>query len=239
MRRAGLIGLALALALIPAGVAGARVKVDVLVVGKRAVLAGPKRVAVPERTVRVAGRRCAIASRTPLSALLATKLAVKFKDYGACSRRPRDAASLYVRSVAGEPAKGTDGWVYKVGRRAGSGGAADPAGPFGTGRRLRRGADVLWFWCVKDAGDSCQRTLEVRPDGPVTPGAPLRVVVRGYDDNGDGVPVEGATVRFGDQLAVSAADGSATLVAPATGAETLTADKPGLVPAFPVKVRVS
>ena len=238
MRRAGLIGLALAFALVPAGVAGARAKVDVLVAGKSAVLAGPKRVAVPERTVRVAGRRCAIASRTPLSALLATKLPVKLTDYGACSRRPRDAASLYVRSVAGERAKGTDGWVYKVGRRAGSGGAADPAGSFGNGR-LRRGADVLWFWCVQDMAGSCQRTLEVRPDGAVTAGAPLRVVVRGYDDNGDGVPVEGATVRLGDQVAVSAADGGATLVAPATGAQTLTADKPGLVPAFPVKVRVS
>ena len=238
MRRFGLL-LAAALALVPAGVASARVKVDVMVVGKSAVLAVPKRVAVPERTVRVAGRRCAVPSRTPLSALVATKLPYKLTDYGACSRRVRDAGSLYVRSVSGERAQGTDGWVYKVGRRAGSGGAADPAGPFGTGRRLRSGADVLWFWCVKDAGDSCQRTLEVRPGGPVTPGAPLRVVVRGYDDNGDGVPVEGATVRLGDQLALSAADGSATLVAPATGAETLTADKDGLVPSFPVKVRVS
>jgi len=239
VRRAGLIGLALAFALVPAGVAGARVKVDVLVAGKSAVLAGPKRVAVPERTVRVAGRRCAIASRTPLSALIATKLGLRYKDYGACSRRPSDAASLYVRSVAGERARGSDGWVYKVGHRTGSGGAADPAGAFGTGARLRRGADVLWFWCVQDMSGSCQRSLEVRPDGAVTPGAPMRVVVRGYDDNGDGVPVEGATVRLGDQVAVSAADGGATLVAPAIGTETLSADKPGLVPAFPVKVRVS
>ena len=237
MRRAFLLGLLLAF--VPACGAGARGKVDLMVVGKQRVLAGPKRVAVPERTVRVAGRRCAIASRTPLSALVAAKLRLRYKDYGACSRRPRDAASLYVRSVASERAQGSDGWVYKVGRRAGSGGAADPAGPFGTGRRLRSGADVLWFWCVKDAGDSCQRTLEVRPEGAVTAGAPMRVVVRGYDDNGDGVPVEGATVRSGDQVAVSGADGSATLIAPASGSASLTADKAGLVPSFPVQVHVS
>jgi len=238
VRRAGVIaGLVAAVAC--AGSADARVKVDVMVVGKSAVLAGPKRVAVPERTVRVAGRRCAIPSRTPLSALAATKLAYKLKDYGACSRRVRDAGSLYVRSVAGERAAGRDGWVYKVGRRAGSGGAADLAGAFGTGKRLRRGADVLWFWCVKDAGDSCQRTLEARPAGPATPGAPLRVVVRGYDDNGDGVPVEGATVRLGDQVAVSAADGSATVIAPASGGASLSAEKAGLVRSFPVRVRVS
>ena len=237
MRRFGLL-LAAALALAPAGVAGARVKVDVMVVGKHAVLAAPERVAVPERTVRVAGRRCAVPARTPLSALVATELSYKLKDYGACSRRVRDAGSLYVRAVSGERAQGTDGWVYKVGRRAGSGGAADLAGPFGTGKRLRSGQDVLWFWCVKDTGDSCQRTLEARPDGPASPGAPLRVVVRGYDDNGDGMPVEGATVRLGDQVAVSAADGSATVVAPASGAAALTAEKAGLVRSFPVRVPV-
>jgi hypothetical protein len=237
VRRAALLGLLLAI--VPASVAGARVKVDLMVVGKHGVLAGPKRVAVPQRTVRVAGRRCAIASRTPLSALIATQLRLRYKDYGACSRRPRDAASLYVRSVAGEGAQGSDGWVYKVGRRAGSGGAADPAGSFGTGRRLGRGADVLWFWCVQDMAGSCQRTLEVRPDGAVTPGAPMRVDVRGYDDHGDGVPVEGATVRLGEQVALSGADGSATLIAPASGSASLTADKDGLVPSFPAKVHVS
>jgi hypothetical protein len=235
VRRFALL-LAAALALAPAGVAGARVKVDVMVVGKSAVLAGPKRVAVPERTVRVAGRRCAVPSRTPLSALVATKLPYKLKDYGACSRRVRDAGSLYVRSVNGERARGTDGWVYKVGRRAGSGGAADLAGPFGTGKRLRNREHVLWFWCVKDAGDSCQRTLEVHPAEVVSPGAPLRVTVRGYDDNGDSVPVEGATVRLGDQVAVTAADGSATVVVPASGPAVLTAEKVGLVRSFPVQV---
>jgi hypothetical protein len=238
VKRLLISGVVVAAALAPAS-AGARVKVDVMVVGKHSVLAGPRHVAVPGRTVRVAGRRCAIASRTPLSALIATKLGLRYKDYGACSRRPSDAASLYVRSVAGERARGSDGWVYKVGHRTGSGGAADPAGAFGTGARLRRGADVLWFWCVQDMSGSCQRSLEVRPDGAVTPSAPMRVVVRGYDDNGDGVPVEGATVRLGEQVAVSGPDGSATLIAPASGSSSLTADKPGLVPSFPAEVHVS
>ena len=63
-------------------------------------------------------------------------------------------------------ARGRDGWVYKVGNRSGSAGAADPGGSFGTGRTLRGGERVLWFWCVKDRRDACQRTLA---DAPRTP----------------------------------------------------------------------
>ena len=89
-----------------------------------------------------------------------------------------------MRSIAGERAQGADGWVYKVGRRVGSTGAADPSGPFGTGRRLRTGQRVLWFWCVKDAADACQRTLEIAAPRTVAPGAAFRATVRGYDENG-------------------------------------------------------
>jgi hypothetical protein len=112
-------------------------------------------------------------------------------------------------------------------------------GPFGTGRRLRGGQRVLWFWCVQDTGEHCQRTLEVRPAaGTVAPGAPLRVTVRGYDDSGRGVAVEGATVRLGTAEAVTGADGAATLTVPAqTGALELTATRDGMVQAFPSEVR--
>jgi hypothetical protein len=227
-------------ALAAPAVADARPKVRVMVVGKSAVLAGPERVALKARTAKVDGRRCAIGRATPLSVLAGTGVRFRLTDYGACSRRARDAGSLYVRQIGPDREGGRDGWVYKVGNRAGSSGAADPAGSFGTGRKLRAGQRVLWFWCVKDAADSCQRTLAATLERNRTaPGAPLRVTVRGYDDNGDGVAVEGATVRLGDQVAVSAADGSATLIAPASGSASLTADKDGLAPSFPVQVHVS
>jgi hypothetical protein len=87
---------------------------------------------------------------------------------------------------------------------------------------------------------SCQRTLEVSPaEAEVAPGGELRVTVRGYDDAGRGVAVEGATVRLGDAAAVTGADGVAVLAAPAAaGAAQLTAAKDGLVPSFPREVRV-
>ena len=218
--------------------ADARGRVDVMVVGRAGVLVPAERVTLKPRTVAVAGHRCVIGGRTPLAALAATGLAFRLYDYGACSRRPRDAGSLYVRRIGTEGARGSDGWVYKVGRRSGSGGAADPAGPFGTGRRLRPGQRVLWFWCVKDRRDACQRTLETSSAGSVAPGAPLAVTVRGHDEQGEGVPVAGATVTLGGASAVTGADGVATVTAPAAGRAVLAASKPGLVQAFPRRIRV-
>jgi hypothetical protein len=220
--------------------AEARARVQVMVVGESAVLSGPERVALKSRTARVGGKRCSVGRATPLSALAGTGVPFSLKDYGACSLRARDAGSLYVRQIGPDREHGADGWVYKVGRRAGSAGAADPAGSFGTGRLLRDGQRVLWFWCVKDAADSCQRTLKAVPErGTSAPAAPLRVTVRGYDDNGDGVLVEGATVRLGGATAVTGADGSATLPAPAAaGRYRIRAEKPGMVLAFPARLAV-
>ena len=236
MRRALLVLLAAGGAALGAAPAHAATTVHVMVVGKSSVLAGPKAVALVHRTVRVRDRRCATGARTPLSALAATRLPLTLTDYGACSRRPADSGSLYVRSIAGERASGADGWVYKVGRRVGTTGAADPPGPFGDGRRLRRGQKVLWFWCEKDAAAACQRTLEVRAPRVVAPGSPFEAVVRAYDEEGRGVPVAGVEVAPG---AVTGADGAATVVAPAaTGTITLRAERAGLVPAFPRRVVV-
>lgn len=228
-------------ALAAPGAAQARAKVDVMVVGRSAVLAGPQRVALKARAVAVRGKRCAIGRATPLSALAGTGVAFRLTDYGACSRRARDAGSLYVRRIGPDRESGRDGWVYKVGNRAGSGGAADPAGSFGTGRKLRAGRRVLWFWCVKDAADSCQRTLEAIPDRESSvPGAPLRVTVRGYDDNGDDALVEGATVRLGGATAQTGADGVATLATPAAaGTYRVRAETPGMVVSFPARVAVA
>ena len=210
--------------------------VRVMVAGQSSVLAGPQKVKLVDRTVTVGGKRCATGARTALSALAATKLPLTFKDYGACSRRPAESGSLYVRAIGGERERGSDGWVYKVGRRVGTTGAADPSGAFGDGRRLRTGQKVLWFWCVKDAADACQRTLEVTAPRSVTPGATFQATVRGYDENGKGVPVAGVEVAPG---AVTDSDGLAAVTAPpVAGTLRLVAAKDGLVPAFPRKVVV-
>ena len=234
MRRLVLASALLALALpAPAGAAS----VQLMVVGKTRVLreAGPVR--LKARSVRVGGRRCAV-GRTPLSVLATTRLKLRLRDYGACGRSARDAGSLYVRAVAGERARGASGWVYKVGRRAGTTGAADPSGPFGHGR-LKRGARVLWFWCAQSGGAACQRTLEVSSAGSVAAGGMLAVTVRGYDDNGNGVPVAGATVRLGSVTAVTDASGAAQVVAPAAGRYRLTAEHAGMVRSWPRKVTVA
>ena len=148
MRRAALLLLAAVLA-VPAA-AEARGSVQVMVVGKSEVLVPARTVALKARSVPVGGKRCAVGRATPLSVLAGTRTSFSLTDYGACSRRARDAGALYVRKIGPDRERGRDGWVYKVGRRAGSAGAADPAGSFGTGRLLRGGERVLWFWCVKD-----------------------------------------------------------------------------------------
>ena len=65
----------------------------------------------------------------------------------------------------------------------------------------------------------------------------VHVVVRGYDEQGRGKAIAGATVRLGGATATTGADGAATLRAPA-GRHRLSASKPGLVPAFPQTVTV-
>jgi hypothetical protein len=237
MRRALLIAVAVAL-LAPAAAQAA--SVQVMVVGKDRVLRGPKAVKLKVRGVKVGGKRCRVAAATPLSVLAATKLRIALRDYGSCGRRPRDAAGLYVTKVGREREKGRGGWVYKVGRRAGSAGAADPSGPFGTGKRIRGGQRITWFWCEQDQSGGCQRTLEVRPErASAAPGEALRVTVRGYDDQGHGVAVAGATVRLGSATAVTGADGAAVLTVPAAaGTLRLQASRDGMVRAFPREVTV-
>ena len=232
----GLTGAMLALSA-PAGASAA--SVELMVVGRSRVLREAAPVQLRARSVSVGGRRCAVGRATPLSVLAGTRLALRLRDYGSCGRSPADAGALYVRKVGPDVARGPRGWVYKVGRRTGTTGAADPSGPFGTGRRLR-GGRLLWFWCVQDRRASCQRTLEARPErSAVAPGAPLRVTVRGYDDNGAGVPVAGALVRLGGAQALTGADGVATLVAPAgSGAQRVTAERAGMVRSFPARVVV-
>ena len=230
MRR--LLVIVLVAAAVPATATAA--EVDVMVVGKERVLRAPADVRLKVRAVKVGGRRCRVGAATPLSVLAATKLKLGLRDYGHCGRRPRDAIGLYVTRVKREREKGRGGWVYKVGRRTPSVGAADVSG------RLRDGQRVTWFWCEQDDSGGCQRTLETRPDRTTaTSGETLTVTVRGYDDQGRGVAIEGATVTLGSASAVSDAAGVAVLTVPAEpGEHALEATRDGLVRAFPVEVTV-
>jgi len=237
MRRLVLIIAAVAVAA-PAPATAATVHVTV--VGKDRVLRGPADVRLKKRTVKVGHRRCRVAAATPLSVLAATHLKVTLRDYGQCGKRPADASALYVSSIAGEREKGRGGWVYKVGRKAGTTSAGDMSGPFGTGRRIHNGQRITWFWCALQQSGSCQRTLEVRPARrTATPGEALSVTVRGYNDQGKGVGVQGATVRLGTATATTGLDGIAVLTVPqASGTLRLYAKRAGTVPAFPSKVKV-
>jgi hypothetical protein len=183
--------------------------------------------------VRVRGRRCAAGDGTALAALVRSRPGrLRLRDFGSCSRRPRDGAGLFVSAIGPDRNRGQNGWVYKVGRRSATAGAADPSGPFGRGR-LRSGQRVTWFFC-RLRGGGCQRTLEVRANAE--PGG-LVATVRGYDDEGRGVAVEGATVSAGGASALTGPDGSARLALPA-GAYRVVASKSGLVRSFAERAEV-
>jgi len=213
-------------------------RVQVMVVGKSRTLLAAKTLTVRSRTVSVGRRRCAVAAGTGLAGLEAARRArgpaYRLRDYGTCSRRAGDAASLFVFEVAGERNRGRDGWVYKIGRRVPGAGAGDPSGP-----HLRGGDHLTWFYCRAQSTGGCQRTLELTVPAHALPGSPVRVRVRGYDDDGRSAPVGGATVALGAATGVSGADGAVTLTAPPAGGRyQVRAQRAGLVPAFPVEVGV-
>jgi len=233
MRRLTLIA-AVAAGVLAAPQAAPAATVTTMVAGKTHVLreAKPVRI-VDERRVKVGGRRCTVSGATPLGVLAGAGLPLRIRDYGRCGRRAADAASLFVSAIGAERNRGPDGWVYKVGRRVASAGAGDRSG-----RRLRGGDRLLWFYCRMQRAGGCQRTLEATPDrAAAAPGETVRVTVRGYDDQGRGVVVPGAAVRLGSSTATTGADGVAELSVPASGRLALTATRAGMVPAFPREVR--
>jgi hypothetical protein len=226
--------LAVVVAFPAAAAAGAPPSVSQLVVFRDGSVK-EKSVRAKRVTVRVKGRSCALPAATPLAALAASKVApIGFRDFGSCSRRTRDAGGLFVRSIGPDGNAGQDGWVYKVGRKLGTAGAADPTGSFGHGL-LKARAQVLWFYCHFQSG-SCQRTLSFTQVAISTPGQ-VRVSVRAYNDEGRGVPAAGATVHVDSVTAVTGADGSATVAAPA-GAHRIYADETGRIRSFTTRVVV-
>jgi hypothetical protein len=223
-----------AAALAPAAVAQAAPRIHQLVAFKNGTAKQRSGVGTAAVKVRVGKKRCAVGRALPLSALVRSHAgALRFHDYGAWSKRPADAAGLYVKSIAGERARGPNGWVYKVGHRVAPAGSADPSGPFGRGR-LHAGARVTWFYChMRQSG--CQRTLGAKPK-PLG-GGKLQVTVRGYDDRGRARLIRGATVHAGGQTATTNAAGRATLQLTA-GRAHVWAGKKGLVRSFEEAVDV-
>ena len=221
---------AMALASPPAADAAApRVKQLVVFRSGEAV---QRTVSTRQASVSVAGRRCAVGDGTALAALVRSGVGrLRLLDFGACSMRPRDSAGLFVTGIRSDRNRGERGWVYKVGRRAATAGAADMSGPFGSGR-LRVGQRVTWFYCVR--ATDCQRTLAMRAT-PVAGG--VVASVRGYDDGGDGVPIEGAAVTASGVTGLTAADGRVQLALP-PGTHRLVARKDGLVRSFTERVEV-
>jgi hypothetical protein len=185
--------------------------------------------------VKVGRKRCAVAGGTPLAALARSGVGpVLVRDYGSCSGRPADAASLFVYGIGSDRNKGSDGWVYKAGNVLATAGAGDPAGPLGRGR-LRAGARVIWFWChVTTRDNGCPHTLGVA----VSAGAgSLTVRVRRYDDRGKAFAAAGATVHAGSATATAGSDGVARLTLPA-GRYSVYATQPTRIRSFAVGTEV-
>jgi hypothetical protein len=232
MRRLALIT-AFLLAAAPAAAAAKAPVVQQLVVFKSGA-AKAKKVSSKGVLVKVGHHRCAAGSGTALAALARSRAGkLKLRDFGSCSKRAADGAGLFVSAIGGDRNKGQSGWTYKVGRKAATAGAADPAGPFGTGHRLRKGQRVTWFYCHLK-GSSCQRTLELKHTAE--PGG-VATTVRGYDDRGHGVAVAGATVKLGGATALTDANGVAHFVV-GPGSYKAYASKQGLVRSFSERVVV-
>jgi hypothetical protein len=213
----------------PAADAAARIRQMVVFRDSPAVT---KRVSAAATTVRVGDRRCAVGDGTPLAALArALPGRLRLRDFGSCSSRPRDSDGLLVTGIRDERNHGQRGWVYKVGQRAATAGAGAMSGPFGHGR-LRSGQRVTWFYCVR--ATDCQRTLGLRVQ-PVSGGIVARV--RGYDDAGDGVLIEGARVSAAGVTGLTGADGRVQLALP-SGSHGVVARKAGLVRSFKERVEV-
>ena len=120
-----------------------------------------ERVALKARTAPVGGRRCSIGAR---DAALRARRHRRRRSACATTARARAARATPARSTSARSAR-TASAAATAGSTRSAAAPAAPARPTrrarsATGRRLRAGQQVLWFWCVKDAADACQRTLE-------------------------------------------------------------------------------
>jgi hypothetical protein len=212
--------------------------VETMIVGRSGALLGETWLRASATTVRVSGRRCAVPQATPLAVLLAATragvTAPSLRDYGHCGSSPANSGQLFVAAVGAQRNEGQSGWEYKVGHVSGTTGAADLSGSLGNGRLLSGGQRVLWFWCVASA-TGCQRTLDITlsSDDSVSAGSLVTVTVSGYDNEGRGTPIAGATVTLDATRLITGVAGRVTLRTPfVPGRYTISASKPGLVASF-------
>jgi hypothetical protein len=182
-----------------------------MVVGPGGAVIAQRNLKLSAARIAIGRRHCSVPRGTALAALVAGRFDLGVVDLAGC-----DPTQMFVRRIGTYRNHGAAGWEYKVGHRDPSFGAADPGG------RLRSGQRLLWYWCAR-AG-ACERTLEVTLRGS-------RARVIGYDDNGHGRPIAGATVHLDTTTVITGADGTATLTV-TPGRHTLYATKRGLVPSF-------
>ncbi len=195
--------------------------VEMMVIGKTRTVMVARSVVLKANAITIGHRRCNVAAGTALAGLVDARLKPRVTNAAGC-----DPASMFVTKIGSDANHGIAGWEYKVGHTSPSPGAGDPGG------RLRAGQQLLWFWCTR--ASACQRTLGLSVSGNRL-SAVTRVTVSGYDDNGHGTRIAGATVHVDSTTAVTGADGTATvLVAP--GRHTVYATKTGLVQSFPTVV---
>ena len=155
---------------------------------------------------------------TALAGLIDARQKPRVTDVAGC-----DPASMFVTKVGPDANHGFAGWEYKINHTSPSPSAGDPGG------RLRAGQQLVWFWCVR--ASACQRTLALTVAGNRL-SATNRVTVTGYDDNGHGKRIAGATVHVDSTTVTTGADGTATVTL-TPGRHTLYATKTGLVQSFP------
>jgi len=192
-------------------------KVSTVIANRIGIVFGPKTTEAHSFVTEVGStkRRCQVAQGTPLAALKGTGVFFHLKDFGRCSMSTSASAGLFLDKLVDTTNTGTSGWTFKVNNRAGTAGAADPAGPFGSGS-LVTGDKIIWFWCVFDADWACQRNLVLVAPTTASAGSSLSVSVRAYDDAGMWIPAVGARVSVGTAKVVTGVSGTVSIKAPDT-----------------------
>jgi hypothetical protein len=129
--RAALITLAALAALAPPAAAASRVHQLVVFKDGHARTSNPT---MAGTTAKVGKRRCAVPAATPLAALVRSGVGpLAIKDYGSCSKRASDAASLFVAGIGSEARR-----VHAADAPSGPGDRPDLAGVSLEDRDLER-----------------------------------------------------------------------------------------------------
>ncbi len=218
---AALLAVAAPLAATATAAAARPPTVPMMVVGKTRTLMAARSVSLKATSIKIGRRRCSVAAGTALAGLVDARLKPRVTNAAGC-----DPASMFVTKVGPDANHGSAGWEYKINHTSPSPSAGDPGG------RLRAGQQLVWFWCAR--ASACQRTLALTVSGSRL-SATSRVTVTGYDDNGHGRRIAGATVHVDATMVTTGADGTATVTL-TPGRHTLYATKTGLVQSFPTVV---